>query len=404
MKLKTMLRFLLCFLIIGSINSFTQVNAHTTESMKCKSGCTWKTVYNTRLDGSTYTRDDSKHDILTYCQVCFYELNYLENVSCQREEAYTYVANGKHDHHTVCKYCGSKQYLFGVVDCNLTNKAYEVPFGDFYHILTGYCTLCKTDVKIEQACYIGKTEKPVINGNLTHNLMKVCDCGRDSASIYRIDCDMNGAGKWITASNSKLSEYHYFLPTCSKCGQDWKSRIKEENTGISIYDKNGKWIDFLEEGKHTASASYSWAWIGNDMHCQNRTCSVCNVTYQGGNEKHSFVNGKCICGATKGMTAKEVTINGPTASGFFGAAGGNIDYSVVDGQLDFVYHIQSIIMLVGCIAAAAVTGIYAIQWLTATPARRQELKASLFPLGIGIALLILGPTFAVMIVNILLEM
>lgn len=61
-------------------------------------------------------------------------------------------------------------------------------------------------------------------------------------------------------------------------------------------------------------------------------------------------------------------------------------------EFDFsaMVNIQAVVMGVGVVAAVVVVAIYAIQWMMATPAKRQELKAGMWPLIIGVFLLICG--------------
>lgn len=80
-----------------------------------------------------------------------------------------------------------------------------------------------------------------------------------------------------------------------------------------------------------------------------------------------------------------------TASYFFGA-GSDVKAKV---QMAPLLHIQSLIMLIGTISAVVVSLIYGIQWAMATSQRRQELKASIWPLTIGVALLAIGPKLAI---------
>lgn len=99
---------------------------------------------------------------------------------------------------------------------------------------------------------------------------------------------------------------------------------------------------------------------------------------------------------------------GPSASHFFDADKGKYDTVVEklnsaddDGNkmLSPIYHIQSLIMLIGTVVAVIVVGVYGIQWMVATPAKRQELKSGMIPLILGVILLVLGPRLAMLIVN-----
>jgi hypothetical protein len=69
-------------------------------------------------------------------------------------------------------------------------------------------------------------------------------------------------------------------------------------------------------------------------------------------------------------------------------------YGLVDGKLDPIIHIQSLVVMFGILIAVIVALIYGIQWMVAAPARRQELKAGMWPLMIGIILLAIGPKLA----------
>lgn len=91
----------------------------------------------------------------------------------------------------------------------------------------------------------------------------------------------------------------------------------------------------------------------------------------------------------------------PSADGFFekGKWGVESSFNVIDSKLSPVMHIQSLIMTIGTVAAVIIVGIYAIQWMIATPSKRQELKSSLFPLIIGVILLFVGPRLTIIIIN-----
>lgn len=78
---------------------------------------------------------------------------------------------------------------------------------------------------------------------------------------------------------------------------------------------------------------------------------------------------------------------------------GEIKLEIVDGGVTVIkegvdvapaIHIYKMILGVGVAAAVVVVAIYAIQWMMATPAKRQELKAGMWPLIIGVFLLICG--------------
>ena len=86
----------------------------------------------------------------------------------------------------------------------------------------------------------------------------------------------------------------------------------------------------------------------------------------------------------------------PTASHFFSAGSG---YSSANVDISSLKHVQSLIILIGTVSAVVVVLIYGIQWVMATSQRRQELKASIWPLTIGVALLAIGPKLAIKIYN-----
>lgn len=95
---------------------------------------------------------------------------------------------------------------------------------------------------------------------------------------------------------------------------------------------------------------------------------------------NSFLFGKCEAA--------------PAAQNFFDAGHGGTGEGIVNGFLDPVMHVQSLIMMIGVVSAVIVVLIYGIQWAMATSAKRQELKSGMWPLVIGIALLALGPKLA----------
>ena len=93
----------------------------------------------------------------------------------------------------------------------------------------------------------------------------------------------------------------------------------------------------------------------------------------------------------------DFSIAAPSVSHFFGK--GNV--ATLDNY-ELFYHIQSLVMLFGTFLAVIVILVYSIQWVTATASRRQELKAGLWPLVIGIVLLVIGPKLVVGLYNSLL--
>lgn len=100
-----------------------------------------------------------------------------------------------------------------------------------------------------------------------------------------------------------------------------------------------------------------------------------------------------------GSGGQSVVTGGPNVSGFFNAGSGkfNIIKTAINGTdkygtvLDPIYHIQSLIIFFGTLGAIIIMLVYGIMWVTANPAKRQELKASLWPLCIGVILLVIGP-------------
>lgn len=63
--------------------------------------------------------------------------------------------------------------------------------------------------------------------------------------------------------------------------------------------------------------------------------------------------------------------------------------------------IQRLVLLIGTFLGVIVSLIYGIQWVTATSAKRQELKAGLYPLVIGVTLLVVGPRLTIWIYELL---
>lgn len=108
-------------------------------------------------------------------------------------------------------------------------------------------------------------------------------------------------------------------------------------------------------------------------------------------------------GTTPTSTGSPVEINIDFSGGgsFWeaGAEGAEEIIRVVDGNSDNFVYIQSIIIYIGIIVAVVVTTIYGIQWLMATPAKKQQLKQSLVPLIIGVALLAIGPKLTITLVK-----
>ena len=107
------------------------------------------------------------------------------------------------------------------------------------------------------------------------------------------------------------------------------------------------------------------------------------------------------------MSTSLVFAAGPSAGYFFGAGAGvsekvieRLESSETKGEnifreginlFDPIIHIQSLIMYMGIFIAVIIVSVYAIQWMLAAPARKQELKAGMWPLIIGVFLLTAGP-------------
>lgn len=92
---------------------------------------------------------------------------------------------------------------------------------------------------------------------------------------------------------------------------------------------------------------------------------------------------------------------GPSDKPFFQKGSGmfNTGKNVVNSNMDPILHIQSLMMMLGVFSAVIVTGIFAIQWFTANPGKKQELKSGIWPLTIGVVLLSIGPKFGFAIYN-----
>jgi len=89
------------------------------------------------------------------------------------------------------------------------------------------------------------------------------------------------------------------------------------------------------------------------------------------------------------------------ASGFFesGKGGAEKIVGIIDGNATPFVYIQSIVMAVGAIVAVVVALVYGIQWVMATPAKKQQLKSALVPILIGVTLLVIGPSLTFKIVE-----
>jgi len=82
-----------------------------------------------------------------------------------------------------------------------------------------------------------------------------------------------------------------------------------------------------------------------------------------------------------------------------GDAGADIIIGKVDADASPFVFVQSLIVYIGVITAVVVVLVYGIQWIMATPAKKQQLKAALVPLIIGVILLAIGPKLTISIVE-----
>lgn len=201
-----------------------------------------------------------------------------------------------------------------------------------------------------------------------------------------------GFSVFITNAKAALPDH-----VCYTCKNSEVQDGKCVNTGITV-----KKIQTLKTG------------IVLYAHCICFNCSSNNSTEIG------VQDGKCV---NKGTTVKKITdINGTLLYAHVGADGkvetgdtltksdkdpatqffeaGKSTFEgrakdIVNENLAPIKHIQRLIMLFGILISIIVILIYGIQWVTATSAKRQELKAGLYPLVIGIFLLGVGPTLGI---------
>ena len=97
------------------------------------------------------------------------------------------------------------------------------------------------------------------------------------------------------------------------------------------------------------------------------------------------------------------TIAAPQPQGggedFFAAGNPNEIYAIIDNDHGPIEYIASIVNLIAVFVAIIVVAIYGIQWLTANAAQKQQLKASLAPMLVGVFLIVVGPRFAMAIIR-----
>ena len=79
-------------------------------------------------------------------------------------------------------------------------------------------------------------------------------------------------------------------------------------------------------------------------------------------------------------------------------------FNVIDSHHAPFEYVMSLVNLIAVIVAVFVIMVYGVQWLTASSQKKQQLKAALLPMSIGLALIIVGPRLAMIVINVVVEM
>ena len=99
-----------------------------------------------------------------------------------------------------------------------------------------------------------------------------------------------------------------------------------------------------------------------------------------------------------------VVAAGPSAGHFFNKG---VSYNQMINEINIemspIKHIQGLIIYAGVLSAIVIVLVFSIQWVTANAAKRQELKAGLYPLTIGVVLLSIGPKITVLLYDMFLK-
>ena len=300
---------------------------------------------------------------------------------------------------------------------------------EYYHKVGSCASACNGTIYKDAAgikyCSNGEVRVDDSNRHITRN-NKCSTCNKDDAITNGI-CSTgkaihtDGSGNWHIAD--KECPYHGIVVDkgsevyiCVNTKQSVIWNDGEFKHGDSFHDC-GTCSNKIIDGKCSKTGLEVIEYIGSDDRFRGEDYHVVGKCNQNGTVIDMKVVG-LYCnthklsvdsnyyhapvetgGGNPGGTT--VVVGGPSAEAFFNAGKDNAKkgYDAVDGKIEPLLHIQSMIMMAGIYIAVIVVLIYACQWMLATPGKRQELKASLWPLVIGVILLVMGPKLAILIVN-----
>jgi len=407
MKNKTMLKFLLCFFIIGCLFNVKTVDAacnHETETVisidykntskhvityQCDDcGRTREKQESHEIEGETYiSTNNGYHTKIKKCSICRESIESFSS-ACNTQGDIVYKSNGNKTHYEVktCSRCGFLAPITGQAPVSCSSVQTGISKGDVTNHLIYYkCDKCKTGWSEEKPHQLQGETTCYSNNDGTHSTYQACDACGKTVKISTDNCNTSGEPKYVPKGNKE----HYILNSCSECS--YSERLTGNETSVMC----------------TGVCMNKYIHKNNTTHSVYYNCVKCNQIWTL-DENHNFADNQCTsCGI------KVIQSAGPSAKSFF-EPGWNEDekqankekvkkaYDVIDGGLSPVLHIQSLIMMLGTIAAVIVMTIYGIQWVMANAAKRQDLKAGLWPLAIGVILLVIGPRLVILIVKALL--
>lgn len=386
MKKKTLLSFILCFLMIGCLS---QTYAAI--------GCDCVPIDTDMV----YDYENNKTEYI--CNYCG-KVKYVADHECRRVEFYQ---EGDEYEHTLVKYCMYNE-------CGITSFQKSEPHGKTYmayisngngtHAILHCCEICDRRMATGGDAEPCDWKYKPVSGTQTHKKVIDCSCGYKNENRYAAEACKGE----VVSKNGDTTKYR-----CTVCGNEWsKDCVYEVKSTKS--NKNGTHTinlvckDCGQTKNKIENCGRSYIALTGNMHKVKNNCTKCrDYTTVIGEEScrgqvvnvvdDGMINYKCqYC--TNTWQGKGVNTNlGIGSGGFFGAADAGIisnAKTAINGELSPIKHVQSLIMLVGAIAAVIVVLVYGIQWTMATSAKRQELKAGMWPLAIGVILLSIGPKLA----------
>lgn len=184
---------------------------------------------------------------------------------------------------------------------------------------------------------------------------------------------------------------------CLKCKEGTTETLRKFSlTGINCNCKGKPRMVICE--KTNKKCEYHGGKFLYQVYHQGNLIEFCNKCFKG-NGSYEVIESLAELRGEEDKTQDNVMGAGPSAEDFFGAGDPTIGIKIVDENLKPVLHIQSLIIKIGVYAAVIIIMIFGIQWTMATPSKRQELKAGMIPLVLGVFLLVAGPSLAMLIIN-----